>query len=46
MRISFATIPVFLSTLIGRTVFTSETFRLYLVSSFCSCLAVRKAYAY
>ena len=26
-------------------VFTSETFRLYLVSSFCSCLAVRKAYA-
>ena len=27
-------------------VFTSETFRLYLVSSFCSCLAVRKTYAY
>ena len=26
-------------------VFTSETFRLYLVSSFCSCLAVRKTYA-
>ena len=26
--------------------FTSETFRLYLVFSFCSCLAVRKAYAY
>ena len=26
-------------------VFTSETFKLYLVSSFCSCLAVRKAYA-
>ena len=25
---------------------TSETFRLFLVSSFCSCLAVRKAYAY
>ena len=27
-------------------VFTSETFRLYLVSSFASCLAVRKAYAH